>query len=144
MMQTNKMNQSLNSQYGYSSVGGADKSNSLKGTLVRLEEMVTAINDEVSYHKKEVQHLRAEKESLENVLALKAQEVRKTLTNEANRIEEELKRNLAQQRAENTKLSQQISAIKTEKTQLQKNLLALQKRIQELELQIGGEDAPKQ
>lgn len=29
--------------------------------------------------------MRAEKESLENVLALKAQEVRKTLTNEANR-----------------------------------------------------------
>ena len=29
--------------------------------------------------------LRSEKESLENVLALKAQEVRKTLTNEANR-----------------------------------------------------------
>lgn len=47
--------------------------------------MITAINDEVSYHKTEVQHMRAEKESLENVLALKAQEVRKTLTNEANR-----------------------------------------------------------
>lgn len=59
------------------------------------------------------------------------------------RIEEELKRNLAQQRAENTKLSQQISSIKTDKTSLQKNLLALQKRIQELELQIGGEDQPK-
>ena len=52
--------------------------------------------------------LRQEKESLENVLALKASEVRKTLTNEAGRyhisfiltvifrIEEELKRNLAQ------------------------------------------------
>jgi len=47
--------------------------------------MITAINDEVLYHKKEVQNLRVEKESLENVLALKAQEVRKTLTNEANR-----------------------------------------------------------
>ncbi|CDW89746.1 phosphoesterase family [Stylonychia lemnae] len=137
------MNQSLNSQFAYSSVGAGDKSNSLKGKLVQLEDMITAINDEVLYHKKEVQNMRAEKESLENVLALKAQEVRKTLTNEANRIEEELKRNLAQQRAENTKLSQQISAIKTEKTQLQKNLLALQKRIQELELQIGGEDQPK-
>ena len=31
--------------------------------------------------------LRGEKESLENVLALKAQEVRKTLTNEATRYE---------------------------------------------------------
>ena len=31
------MNQSMNSQFAYSSVGGGDKSNSLKGTLVRLE-----------------------------------------------------------------------------------------------------------
>ena len=59
------------------------------------------------------------------------------------RIEEELKRNLAQQRAENTKLSQQIAAIKQEKTELQKKLLALQRRIAELELQIGGEEVQK-
>jgi hypothetical protein len=45
--------------------------------------LITAINEEVSYHKKEVMNLRAEKDSLENVLALKAQEVRKGLTNEA-------------------------------------------------------------
>jgi hypothetical protein len=50
--------------------------------------MITAINDEVLYHKKEVQNLRVEKESLENVLAIKATEVRKTLTNEANRYNE--------------------------------------------------------
>lgn len=102
--------------------------------------MIAAINEEINFHKKEVLNLRADKESLENVLAMKALEVRKTLSNEATRVEEELKRNLALQRAENTKLAQQISAIKTEKTQLQKNLLALQKRIQELEMQIGGED----
>jgi hypothetical protein len=69
--------------------------------------MIMAINEEIGYHKKEVLNLRAEKESLENVLALKAHEVRKTLNNEASRydknisfilyrIEEELKRNLAQ------------------------------------------------
>lgn len=47
--------------------------------------MIAAINDEVNYSKKEVLNLRADKESLENVLAMKAHEVRKTLTNEANR-----------------------------------------------------------
>ena len=38
------------------------------------------------------------------------------------------------QRAENTKLAAQISAIKSEKTQLKKNLLGLSKRIGELQL----------
>ena len=55
------------------------------------------------------------------------------------RVEEDLKRSLTFQRSENTKLGQQISLIKQEKTMLQQNLLALQKRISELELQIGGE-----
>ncbi len=43
------------------------------------------INDEVNYHKKEVQMLRSEKESLEHVLQEKSIEVRKTLINEAQR-----------------------------------------------------------
>ena len=43
------------------------------------------MTEEINYNKKEVQILRSEKESLENVLAQKALEVRKTLTNEANR-----------------------------------------------------------
>jgi hypothetical protein len=47
--------------------------------------VISQINEEISYHKKEVVNLRAEKESLENVLALKTLEVRKTLNNEASR-----------------------------------------------------------
>ena len=62
--------------------------------------------------------MRAEKESLEQVLSQKAHEVRKQLTTEATRVEEDLKRHLTSQRAENGKLSSQISMIKQEKTML--------------------------
>ena len=62
------------------------------------------MNDDVNFNKKEVQYLRGEKETLENVLALKAQEIRKTISNEATWVEEELQRKLTQQKAENTKL----------------------------------------
>ena len=47
------------------------------------------------YHKKEVQMLRVEKEQLENVLAIKSQEVRKNLLDEATRVEDDLKKNLS-------------------------------------------------
>ena len=66
----------------------------MKGKLVNLEvtclfnlfqSFIKGISEDINFHKKEVQMLRNEKESLENVLALKAQEVRKTLTNEATR-----------------------------------------------------------
>ena len=60
--------------------------------------------------------MRVEKESLENVLAVKAQEVRKSLQDEATRVEEELRKNLSGQRTENQKLQSQIGILKQEKT----------------------------
>jgi len=46
----------------------------------------------LQYHKKEVQVLRGEKETLESVLTMKTQDVRKTLTNENFKVEEEMRR----------------------------------------------------
>ena len=48
--------------------------------------------EELAFHKKEVQVLRGEKDTLEHVITLKTQEVRKTLTNENFKVEEEMKR----------------------------------------------------
>ena len=61
------------------------------------------------------------------------------MQNEATRVEDDLKKNLSQQRTENGKLQNQISILKHDKTQLQQNLLGLQRRIGELELKIGNE-----
>ena len=55
------------------------------------------------------------------------------------RVEDELRKNLGQQKAENVKLQSQIANLKQEKTQLQQNLMGLQRRIGELELSIGAE-----
>ena len=46
---------------------------------IDIQDLIKGITEEVEYHKKEVQILRVEKEQLENVLAVKAQEVRKSL-----------------------------------------------------------------
>ena len=63
--------------------------------MIDWQDLIKNIAEEVEYHKKECQILRVEKEQLENVLAVKAQEVRKNLQEEANRVEEELKKNLS-------------------------------------------------
>ena len=76
----------------------------LKGKLVSLEDMIKTLAEELNYHKKEVQVLRSEKETLESVLTLKTQEVRKTLTNENFKVEEEMKRHYAHQKAENSRI----------------------------------------
>ena len=57
-----------------------------------MDEMVTTLGDELSYHKREVQMLRSEKESLESVLNTKTGDMRKTLTIELKKVEDEMRR----------------------------------------------------
>jgi hypothetical protein len=57
--------------------------------------MIHQLGEELNFHKKEVQILRSEKDTLESVLTMKTQDVRKTLTNELFRVEEEMKRHYA-------------------------------------------------
>ena len=84
-----------------------------------LEEMIKALQDEMGFHKKEVQLLKSEKETLQAVLTMKTADVKDSLTGELKKIEEEMKRHFAHQKAENSRLQQQITALKGEKTALQ-------------------------
>ena len=84
-------------------MGGQNTAN-LKGKLVALEEMIVQLGDEMNFHKGEVLQLKKEKDTLETVLTMKTQDVRKTLTNELFKVEEEMKRHFAHQKAENSRL----------------------------------------
>ena len=57
--------------------------------------MIKSVQHEMNFHKKEVAVLKSEKDTLESVLTMKTQDVKKTLTNELLRIEEEMKRHFA-------------------------------------------------
>lgn len=114
---------------------------SLKGKLQGLEEHIKSVTEELNFHKKEVSVLKTEKDTLEKMLHMKLADARKSLGNEIFRVEEEMKRHFQHQKAENSRLQQQITVIKGEKTALQQQLLALQRRISELELQVGQEDS---
>lgn len=132
----------LNTQGSVMSLSGGQTTSgsaSLKGKLLSLEEMIRSITEEMNFHKKEVQILRSEKDTLENVLNMKINDVRKSLMSEIARVEEEMKRHFSHQKAENSRLQQQITQLKGEKTALQQQLLALQRRISELENQVGQE-----
>lgn len=69
-----------------------------------MQDLIRQLAEELNYHKKEVQVLRSEKDTLESVLTLKTQDVRKTLTNENFKVEEEMKRHYAYQKTENSRL----------------------------------------
>ena len=68
------------------------------------------------------------------MLTLKTQEVRKTLTNENFKVEEEMKRHYAHQKQDNSRMQQQITALRGEKTALDMQLIELERSMAELEL----------
>lgn len=122
--------------------GGANSSNAatLKGKLQGLEEQIQLVADEMNGHKKDVISLKNEKDTLQEILKLKTQEVKGTLLQELNKVEDEMRRHFSHQKAENGRLQQQISSLKAEKTSLQNQLMGLQRRITDLEMQVGTDD----
>ena len=59
---------------------------SLKGKLLSLEQQIKTISNELNSHVRDVQMLRSEKDTLESVLTMKTNDVKKTLSNELLRI----------------------------------------------------------
>ena len=117
-----------------------DNTANLKGKLGNLNETARQLTENLNVHKKEVQILRSEKETLESVLTMKCQDTRKALTNELHRVVEDVTRHYSNMTAESQRLQQQLSNLKTDKTALEKEVLRMTKRIEELELQIGQDD----
>uniref|UniRef100_A0A7S3N9B3 Uncharacterized protein n=1 Tax=Euplotes harpa TaxID=151035 RepID=A0A7S3N9B3_9SPIT len=112
-------------------------SNNIKKQLIELEKYISQVNSEITYHKNEVQIMRSETDTLEQVLTLKAHDVKKSMLNEIERVEEDINRSLNQQQTENSRIQQQITSLNGEKISLQQNLLHLERRLGDLEMQVG-------
>ena len=69
-----------------------DNTANLKGKLSNQNEILRQLTENLNVHKKEVQILRSEKETLESVLTMKCQDTRKALLNELHRVNEEINR----------------------------------------------------
>ena len=110
------------------SVGDSNTAH-LKGKLANLYDTMRQLQEQLSTHKKEVQILRSEKETLESVLTMKQGDSKKALTNELHRVEEEIKRHYANQKAESQRLQQQLTQLKSDKTGLEKDIVRDRKSV---------------
>jgi chromosome segregation ATPase len=105
-----------------------------------LEEQIQKIADEMNNHKKDVVRLKTEKDHLQETLKNKTGSVKTNLLQDLYKVEDEMKRHFAHQTSENGRLQQKITTLKAEKTSLQNQLIALQRRISDLEMQVGNDD----
>merc|ERR1719316_507472 len=100
----------------------------LKGKLASLEDFISMQNEELAAQRQEIESLRNDKQNIEQHYQAQLQELKKTMVADVQRMQEEVKRHFAHQK---------ITTLKGEKTSLQQQILGLQRRIQEIEEQIG-------
>ena len=137
--QINTSSAQLN-QTGNLNLNTANNSSTLKGKLQLLEEQIQLIADEMNNHKKDVIRLKTEKDNLQETLKNKTGSVKTNLLQDLYKVEDEMKRHFSHQTSENGRLQQKITSLKAEKTALQNQLIALQRRISDLEMQVGNDD----
>ena len=127
-------------QTGNLNLNTANNSSTLKGKLQLLEEQIQLIADEMNNHKKDVIRLKTEKDNLQETLKNKTGSVKTNLLQDLYKVEDEMKRHFSHQTSENGRLQQKITSLKAEKTALQNQLIALQRRISDLDMQVGNDD----
>jgi len=101
---------------------------------------VQQVAEDLSEHRKNFDNLREVKEVIKSNIINKSESVKRNMRGEMEKVEKEMDRHFAHQKAENSRLQQQITQLKSEKVVVQNHLLALQRRIADLELQIGEID----
>ena len=109
----------------------------LKGKIASLEAYIAQQNDELAAQRQEIATLRTAKAQVEQHYQQQLGELKKVMVSDVTRMQDEVKRHFAQQKAENVRTQQQVTTLKGEKVSLQQQILGLQRRIQELEEQIG-------
>jgi hypothetical protein len=92
----------MNSSQMQGSVNG--NSANIRAKILNLEDMTRQLAEELNHHKKEVQVLRSEKDTLESVLNEKTSDARKTLGRENFKVEQEIKRHYNAQKEDNARL----------------------------------------
>ena len=112
----------------------------LKSKIHSLEETITEINKAIADNITDIKELEKEKNEHQNVLKQKTEDMKKNLIIELNNVEVEMKKHLNVQKEENVRLQKLITQLKGEKNVLMNKLIALQRRITDMENQVGHDD----
>ena len=119
---------------------GPSSSTTLKSKIQSLEKTIEEVHKAINDNITDIKELEKEKNEHKEELKQKTDDMKKTLIVELNNVEVEMKKHLAVQKDENTRLQKLITQLKGEKTVLMNKLIALQRRITDMENQVGTDD----
>jgi hypothetical protein len=110
------------------------------GLKLRLQGMALALDatgEELGVDRDALDEVKAAEKSVS--LDAQAEEIRKIFAGDVNRIEEDFRVQVNLQRAENVRIQQALNQLKVEKTAVHQQLLAIQRRIEAMEEELGHE-----
>jgi uncharacterized protein involved in exopolysaccharide biosynthesis len=112
----------------------------LKSKIIALQEAIELVNEDFKANINDIKVLEKEKDEHQKVLKQKTEDMKKSLLVELAEVEKEMKKHLVVQKDENIRLQKLITQLKSEKTVLMSKLVALQRRISDMENQVGNDD----
>ena len=110
---------------------------SLKGKLLDLEQRILDVAGIFNEENSKIQVVGDNKDELQELLKQKNKEISTKLSDEINKVKDEMDNHFTNQKNENAKLQKEIANLKDQKRQLQDLLTGLLKKIADLEMQVG-------
>ena len=110
---------------------------SLKGKLLDLEQRILDVAEIFNEENNKIQDVGDNKDELQELLKQKNKEISTKLSDEINKVKDEMDNHFTNQKNENAKLQKEIANLKDQKKQLQDLLASLLKKISDLEIQVG-------
>ena len=104
-----------------------------------LETNLLEIMKELSDHKKQIKNFRDSQQDIQGLIADKGDQLKDNIEGSIQKMDGEIQKSLSHQKAENSRLQQQITQLNTDETIIKNQLIALSKRIDDIELQVGQE-----
>lgn len=105
---------------------------------VLVDNLNNVIND-LAEQKKSMASFRDSQVDTEALIAEKGDQLKDNIESSISKMDGEIQKSLSHQKAENSRLDQQITQLKSENTIIKNKLAAVQKRIDDILLQIGTE-----
>ena len=110
---------------------------SLKRKILDLEQRILDVAGIFNEENSKIQVVGDNKDELQELLKQKNKEISTKLSDEINKVKDEMDNHFTTQKNENAKLQKEIANLKDQKKQLQDLLASLLKKISDLEIQVG-------
>ena len=104
-----------------------------------LQENLNQVVNDLVEQRKQLKNFRTNQDDIQGLIGEKGDQLTENIESSIQKMDGEIQKSLSHQKAENSRLQQQITQLNTDNTIIKNQLLVVQKRIEDISLQIGHE-----